>query len=51
MLASIAFMNIKTRLFTYGFKNDIFNLYFNLNICCNSSSNIILALYLANFNN
>lgn len=49
-LTSIVFVNIEIRLFIYSFKDDISNLYFNFNICYNSSTKIILAFCLASFN-
>lgn len=49
-LISITFVNIVTKSSAYSFKDNIFNIYFSLNIYCNSFTNIILALCLANFN-
>lgn len=46
----MAFINIITRSFTHGFKNDIYNLYSGLNIGGSSCTNIILALCLKSFN-
>lgn len=43
-------MNIKIKLSAYGFKTNISNLHFDLNICYNFSTNIILAFCLASFN-
>lgn len=49
-LALITFVNIEIKSFIHDFKDDISNLQSSLSICYNSSTNIILALYLASFN-
>lgn len=48
-LISILFVIIGIRSFAYNFKDEISNLYFNLSIYCNSSTNVILALCLVSF--
>lgn len=43
-------MNIAIKLFVYDFKDNIFNIYSGLSICCNLSINKILISCLASFN-